>query len=359
MAILSARFVRRSLELFALLSLAVLIGIVIYSDNAHGFLRTMLSLNMGWVALAIAMASFDWVGGGLRLWVATRHVHRSAPLGGMILAAGMNTWAGYLTPSQTGGGPVMIWVMKQHGVPYPEATSSSFITFVATILFFAIAGPLALVFGAGLSLGEHGVVLGITVLDLFRATLGVFVVVALVLIALLAFPGRVRDLLHRLTRVLGGRWPRLQQRLEGGREGIDRAHACLVAFFRGRGWLAVAGAVLLTGVAFANRLLGGYVILRALGIHAHFVDVLLLQTLITFLLYFAPTPGGSGMAEILGAAVMSIYVPRELIPSYTVLWRLTTSYITVAAGSVVFWLMLRRRLGTAAEVEDLSAVPYG
>lgn len=359
MAILSARFFRRSLELFAVLSLAVLVGIVLYSDNAHGFLRAMLSLNLGWIALAAVMASFDWVGGGLRLWVAARHVHRPVPLGAMILAAGLNAWAGFLTPSQTGGGPVMIWVMKQYGVPYPEATSSTFITFVATILFFAIAGPLALIFGAGQSLQAHGVILGITVLDLFRAALGIFMAIAVLLLVILVVPGRVRDLLHRITRSVGGSRPRLQRAFESWRQGIDRAHACLVAFFRGRGWLAVAAAVLLTALAFANRLLAGYVILRAIGIRAHFVDVLLLQTLITFLLYFAPTPGGSGMAEILGAAVMSIYVPRDLIPSYTVLWRLTTSYITVAAGSVVFWLILRRRLGAAAEVEDFSAVPSG
>ncbi len=92
---------------------------------------------------------------------------------------------------------------------------------------------------------------------------------------------------------------------------------------------------------FANKLLSGYIVLRALNIHAPFVDVLLLQTLIVFLLYFAPTPGGSGIAEILSAAVMSIYVPRELMPSYVLLWRVLVSYLTVGFGSYVFWRWLR------------------
>jgi len=55
-----------------------------------------------------------------------------------------------------------------------------------------------------------------------------------------------------------------------------------------------------------------YVALRALGLHANFVDILLVQTLVMFLLYFAPTPGASGIGEVLSAAVMSSYVPREL-----------------------------------------------
>jgi hypothetical protein len=79
-----------------------------------------------------------------------------------------------------------------------------------------------------------------------------------------------------------------------------------------------------------------------LGIKAQFVDVLLLQTLITFLLYFAITPGGSGLAELVSAAVMSIYVPRALTPSYILLWRVTVSYLTVMLGSVVFWRWLKR-----------------
>jgi uncharacterized protein (TIRG00374 family) len=123
--------------------------------------------------------------------------------------------------------------------------------------------------------------------------------------------------------------------------GIDRAHESIVAFFRGRGWISLAAAVLLTAAAHSNKLLAGYIVLRALNIHAPFVDVVLLQTLIVFLLYFAPTPGGSGIAEILSAAVMSIYVPRELMPSYVLLWRVLVSYLTVGFGSYVFWRWLR------------------
>jgi glycosyltransferase 2 family protein len=122
-----------------------------------------------------------------------------------------------------------------------------------------------------------------------------------------------------------------------------------VAFFHVRGWLALAGGVGLTGLAFSNRLLAGYVVLRMLGIHAPFVDVLLLQTFIVFLLYFAPTPGGSGVAELVSAAVMSIYVPRELTPSYILLWRITVSYLTVGFGSLVFWYWLR---GAETRTED-------
>ena len=76
------------------------------------------------------------------------------------------------------------------------------------------------------------------------------------------------------------------------------------------------------------------------------------QTLITFLLYFAPTPGGAGLAEIVSATVMSIYVPRDLTPSYILLWRIVVSYLTVGFGSTVFWYWLKGAEGRRASAES-------
>jgi uncharacterized membrane protein YbhN (UPF0104 family) len=113
--------------------------------------------------------------------------------------------------------------------------------------------------------------------------------------------------------------------------------------------------VLLSGPSHANKLLAGYVALRALGIPANFVDILLLQTFITFLLYFAPTPGASGLAELLSAAVMQIYVSREITPTYILIWRFINSYATVIVGSLLFWHWLRRGLIGRADAVGLDA----
>jgi uncharacterized protein (TIRG00374 family) len=295
----------------------------------------------------------------LRLWVLARHVHPGVPLKSAIVAGGMNAWGGFLTPTQTGGGPVMIYALKRYGVPLPEAMISSLMTFVATVVFFAVAGPVALLLGAGHSLERHGILgRAFTLYDLFRLSLGAFIAIGLVMIALFVFPGLARRLAQRLVTWLDTRGSRrLAGRVAELREGVDRSHDCLVAFFRGRGWGAMAVAVVLSALAFANRLAAGYVVLRMLDIRAHFVDVILLQTLITFLLYFAPTPGGSGLAEVLSAAVMSIYVPRVLTPSYILLWRVITCYITVGVGSFVFWRWLK---GAEERVDDsVAPIPRG
>ncbi len=350
-SVISPRLLLRGLELFAVISLLGFVGLLFYGRNLDRFLGAMLSLRWGWVLAGIALASSDWIGGGLRLWILTRHVHPRASLRGAVLAGGLNTWASFLTPSQTGGGPMMIYTLKRWGVPIPEAMISSFMTFVATVIFFAIAGPLAVFLGAGRSLEQHGVLGEITLYDLFSLSLAGFLTIGGFILFLVAFPDLARRLAQAMVGLLRSRGgSKLGGRLQKLREGIDRSHECLVAFFRGRGWLYLAAAVLVTPLTFANRLAAGYVVLRMLGIHhAHFVDVILLQTLITFLLYFAPTPGGSGLAEVLSAAVMSIYVPRELTPSYILLWRFVVCYLTVAVGSVIFWGWLKGAQSAASE----------
>jgi len=280
MAIVSPRLLRRGLEVFAVISALGFGGLLLYGNNLPTFLATMATLRWEWVLAGVALSSLDWFGGGLRLWVLLRHIFPPASIKGSIVAGGIATWAGYLTPSQAGSGPLMIYAMKRSGVPIPEAVIATFMSFVATVVFFAVAGPL------------------------------------------------------------------------------DRAHECVVAYMSPRGLLAIGASIILSAPSHANKLLAGYFVLRMLGIKAQFVDVLLLQTLITFILYFAITPGGSGLAELVSAAVMSIYVPRALTPSYILLWRIVVSYLTVVVGSVVFWRWLRRAEDRDdAPLEEEETVP--
>jgi uncharacterized protein (TIRG00374 family) len=350
---LAPHLLRRGLEIFALISLVVFVGVLFYGDNLDQFLAAMITLRWGWVALGLAVASLDWIGGGLRLYVLGRHVHEGTTLKGCIVAAGINAWGGLITPTQAGGAPVGIYALKRSGMPVPQGMVIHLVSFVATVLFYAVAGPLALFFGAGRSLARHGILGVLSLRDLFQVSLGGFITVGVVILSLMLFPGLARRVAYRLVGLLERRGgSRLAHRVEALKAGIDESHAALVAFFRGRGWLAFAGSVLCTSLTLANKLLAGWIVLRALGIGAPLVDVLLLQTLIMFLLYFAPTPGGSGLAEVLSAAVMSIYVPRQLTPSYILLWRLYTSYLTIGVGSFVFY----RWLAIADQRNDVSTV---
>lgn len=346
---LTPRLLRRGLELFAIISLtgvALLVGyyLIRFGDRLDVLLRPLLNLHWGWFLVGLVLASMDWVGGGLRLWVCTRHVYPGVRLKHMIFAGGFGAWGAYLTPFQSGSAPMTLWVMKRSGVPMPEAVTSVFVTFIATVAFFGLAGPLAVWLGAGKSLAQHGLVLGITLYDVFKTSLMVFGFIGLLMLAAVFFPGLVKRLIQRLAARIGRRRPAAAARMEQLSAGVDRAHACMVAFGSPRGLVTLLLAIVISAPSHANKLLAGYVALRIIGQPAPFVEILLLQTLISCLLYFAPTPGGSGLAELTSALVMSIYVKRELMPVYTLIWRFINSYATVIVGALIFWYWLRRGL---------------
>src|SRR6267142_1117428 len=356
---LTPRLLRRGLELFAAISLggvALLVGyyLIRFGDRVDVFLEPFLRLHWGWMAVGLVLASMDWVGGGFRLWICTRYIHPGVKLKDMILAGGFGAWGAYLTPFQSGSAPMSIWVMKRSGVPVPEAITSIFVTFIATVGFFAIAGPLAVWLGAGKSLAQHGLVLGITLYDLFKTSLTIFGLLGLLMLTAMVFPGVMKRLIQRLAARIARRSPNAAVRMEKLLGGVDRAHDCMVAFGSPKGLLTLLLAIVISYAVFGLKIQDRYVTMRVLGIPADFTDILLLQTLISFLLYFAPTPGGSGLAELTSAAVMSIYVLRELTPSYTLIWRFINSYATVIVGALIFWYWLRRGLVGREEAVGLT-----
>ncbi len=343
--ILTPKLLRRGFEIFFLGSLIGFGALLYYSSDFDAFLAAIPRIQWLWVLAGFGLASMDWLGGGVRLWVLARHIHPDPSFKGLVLAGGMGAWAAYLTPLQSGNAPMTIYTMKRYGMPVPIALTLVLMSFVATVAFFGIAGPIAIFFGAGKSLGQHGVVLGISLYDLFLASLGIFVLLFGALIVLVIWPRALHLVLRKVIGFVGRRSSRVAGRLAQLEQGIDQAHDAMAKFNTSRGWLALLWATIISGPSHANKLLAGYVALRAIGIEANFVDVLLLQTLLTFLLYFfAPTPGGSGIAELLSAAVMSIYVPRPLTALYTLLWRLVISYFTIIAGSIIFSAWVRRGL---------------
>src|SRR5436309_6477501 len=224
---LTPRLLRRGLELFAAISLsgvALLVGyyLIFKGDRVDVFLAPFGQVRWRWVPVGLVLASMDWVGGGFRLWVCTRYVHPGVRRRDMILAGGCGAWAAYLTPFQSGSAPMSMWVIKRAGVPVPVALSSIFVTFIATVGFFAIAGPLAVWLGAGKSLAQHGLVLGITLYDLFKTSLTIFGVIGLLMLTAIVAPGLVKRFLQQLAERIARKSPRMAERMQKLSGGVDR-----------------------------------------------------------------------------------------------------------------------------------------
>src|SRR2546428_7430759 len=121
---LTTRLLRRGLELFAVISLCGVALLVTYylvrfGDRVDVFITPFAHLHWGWVPVGLVLASMDWFGGGLRLWVCTRYVHPGVRLRDMVLAGGVRAGARPSTPVPARSCPKAMLVMQSAGVPVP------------------------------------------------------------------------------------------------------------------------------------------------------------------------------------------------------------------------------------------------
>ncbi len=83
------------------------------------------------------------------------------------------------------------------------------------------------------------------------------------------------------------------------------------------------------------RAIMAFLCLRFLGIPVagvgHFLQT---QLCLIFLIYFAPTPGSSGLAEGASMSIMAGIISEGFAPYYNLLWRAMTLYLPAVAGLI-------------------------
>lgn len=78
-------------------------------------------------------------------------------------------------------------------------------------------------------------------------------------------------------------------------------------------------------------------LIKDLNANASTIKIILSQLLITFLMYFAPTPGATGAVKGSFTLMFSRYVNMKSIVSLTFAWRLFTIYIPMIIGMIFFY----------------------
>ena len=95
---------------------------------------------------------------------------------------------------------------------------------------------------------------------------------------------------------------------------------------------------------WAVRLSFGVLALMAAGYTGGWVPVVVAQLLlITFVLPLAPTPGGSGAAELGFAALLSAYAPQAILFSGVLIYAGLTHYLPTVVGALFSGHQLLRR----------------
>jgi len=336
------------LQLFVVSTLAAF-GFLSVQGELRGNLHLLVAMPLPVLALALVLSGLDVFLGGLRIWVLTRAFGGAITLVTANVANAANIFLGGITPSQTGGGAAQLYIMMRAGLSFRVASVASVVGFLGTVVALLGGGSVVALLRPGFAFPAG--------FRLFSAgTVSLFAAVLLVFLVAIPVSGKRSGWLHSaLGRVpaLGRRVARSPRLLQFERTLADFAALVHEGGREQREWIAVGFA--LSALIYLNKFLLAWIVLRGLGLDPRLTDVLYLQVVQYLVMYFAPTPGASGVAELAAARIMSPVVPDSHFTAYVLLWRTFTLYAPMVAGG----LLLLREAVRAAPPAGAAARPPG
>ncbi|QSP94866.1 flippase-like domain-containing protein [Marinobacter salinisoli] len=272
-----------------------------------------------------------FVSDALRLYYTLRALGHRLPLPRMVRLVFINLFFSNVTPMATGGGFAQIWYLTRQGVPVGRATAATTIrTILAVVFIFSLTPVFLLTLPA---LKEH------TVTGEIGAALAVLIALYLGFFAILLF--RTRWLIVPLSRLLGAlhRWHLIGD--EKHRRWQFKARREMLRLSQSFGhYLQGPRPFVLLSLFFTGTFLLSLFSFPALLIHSldYQVDYLMtlgLLVVTTFIMYFSPTPGASGISEGVFGSFFSGIVSGNHLILVTVSWRFLTIYLGMIVGMFV------------------------
>ena len=324
--------VRAGITVFVIATLLGFSALFLITQDLRGSIGGFRHFDLRWALPALALALMDWFGSGVRIWLLTRPLGIRLPYRRCVQIGGVSASLAYLTPSGTGGGAALLYGLVRNGVSLGRTVAINFASVIVNLTFLSLAGFAAWYFGASSAIAHIRLpVANISAATLFEWSALGFAGVGTVVILLAAAPRLPRLLLLRLF----GRTVRIRKVLKV----MQELHGSLIIYAR-KGKLALLLAVIANAIPFGSRFVLGWVVLRGFGVDAGFWNVVTLHILLQFLLYFLPTPSGSGIGEMLAPALMAPFLEDRLLVAYTAVWRFFLNYLTIMVGGylLVRWI---------------------
>ena len=306
----------------------------IHRTFSEGKLRIPPSmLSPGVVSLLGLLLIFYFLADGLRLYCVIRALGFRIAFSYIVKLVFVNIFVSNVTPLATGGGVVQVYFMTRKGMPVGEATAATSIrTLLAALVLFTSAPIIMWAEPNEFHMFYHRHLLYV-VTGVSGAYLAVFWIILFRLRIIKRWIFRALLLLKKvkmLSKLRFRAWfLKVSSELDLFAEGFK-------AYFRNS---LVWSVLSLVCTALFLLLLFSFsiVLVKAMGYQAPVFSIVAFQVVVTFFMYFAPTPGATGVAEGGYGLLFSQLVQKQDIAPLTLAWRFLTIYVGVVIGIVVLY----------------------
>lgn len=324
--------VRKSFSVFVGVALISIVGVLVFSIDAETF-DILKNADRRLLLLALSLTVCGWFLDGLKFMVLARAAGERLPFRKTMPIVWINYFGSAITPMQSGGGPFQVYMLYRNGVCVGKSIAITLVRTVQIIFLLALAVPFSIAKEPDFLRQHHIVKWFVLYVVLFVSAGACFIVVSVIR------PRWIKNIssgfLVKMRRASFMPQPRLlisiARRINAE---IDAYNENIKQFLSaGRLWFIMS--LFVTAAHLCVSLSIMPVLIVAAGFPVEFFQCILVEALLFFLLYFVPTPGGSGAAEGGAAAVLALFVPWNLAGVLAVIWRVISEYSGVALGTVI------------------------
>ncbi len=313
------------------------VAVVFFYSHTGDTIIALSSIQFKYILICFGMVFIDLMLGSWRNHIFIQKLKPGVSHWVSFKANVANMFMGAITPFHSGAGPGQLYVYNRHGVKVLDGFIVSLINMGATLIFMPLAGLLA-IWAMNKQL-ESGLV---TIL--LKYGFSVFFAFGVVFILAFRKPLWIGSALIKIAMVCSRIWPARKDRVT---KWADTSYANILNYQQickkllQHHPLLFPLSLLMTTLLYLNKYCMQYVILLGLGIHADMLQVISIQILIQFMIYFAPSPGGSGFAEAGIAVLFSRIVPTAVLPVFTLLQRSFLLFFPALIGAFVILNLLK------------------
>ena len=303
-------------RIFALVALVIVISVlVLYGTVDQETASKLANFHPAVFPCVLSVIAGGMYFDALRLIRLSRISGETVTLAAAFRVVFSNYFMALLTPGAAGGAVIQVLFLRRAGMPTGKATIVVLIRTILSILFLICCLPVVFTFDPRILpwFEPKGIVRGS--LLLLAATLR----------GMLTLRTNLAD---RLAVLLVKRLP-IRWRLGVMKVYRDMRGALTLM---GRSPLAVAGAFAESAASLLLLYSMVPLLFWGLGVDAPWFQVMGRMIFLNLLLYFAPTPGGAGVAEGLFISSFSPFVPVGTVGVVAVAWRIFAEYLPACVG---------------------------
>ncbi len=276
---------------------------------------------------------------GLRLYFVLRTLKCEINFRSILKLVFINMFISNVTPFATGGGFVQVYFLTQKGVSLGDATAATTIrTVLATIIIF-ITAPLAIFTGKNIE--------SMLPLDTLIIYMAVFTLLYISFFYIVIFNNNfVKKIVYKILYFLRNKNLISEKKFNNIAkylfEEIDIFGNSLNSFFNGNK-IYLISSIFFAIIFLLSELSFSVLLIKSLGYTVDYFLVILRQLVVVFFMYFAPTPGATGVAEGGFSLVFKNYVSASDMFPLIFAWRFLTKYIGMIIGLYIFFRAIFRR----------------